>query len=232
MLNFTELHHAFIVARYYKYLSEAFGEKGLQVFILATHKYAEQRGSRMAQRAIRDGKPLTFETYREYGEWQSTEVAQKLMGGFENEVITNAPDYEVHIKQCPWAYQFKAMDMEACGVLYCTHLDKAIARGFNPYLTFDVPQSVNDHDCCIQIMRDVNFKEGQTFEKDLGNIKGFDYHCGHVFNTFCDLSQSVFDKEGARICEDVLNDFSQEYGGNMAMILERFKAVDFNTISF
>lgn len=232
MSEFTELHHAFIVARYYKYLTETFGAQGLQLFIMATQKYAEQRGSRMAQRAIRDGKPLTFATYRAYGEWQGTVVAQNLMGGFENEVMTNAPDYEVHIKQCPWAYQFKTMGMKACGVVYCTHLDKAIARGFNPYLTFDVPQSVNDHDCCIQIMRDVDFKEGQIFEKSPENIKGFDYHCGHVFNAFCDLSQAVFDKRGARICEDVLNDFSQEYGEDMALIVEKFKAVDFNTISF
>ena len=230
MIEMTELHHAFIVARYYKHLTEAFGEQGEQLFIFATHKYAEQRGSRMAQRAIRDGKPLTFETYRAYGEWQSTDTAQSLMGGFENEVISNTPDYEVHINQCPWAHQFKAMNMQACGVVYCTHLDKAIARGFNPYLTFDVPQSINDHDCCIQIMRDVTFKEGQVFEKAGGNIKGFDYHCGHVLKTFGDLSKAVFAEEGTIVSNSVLSDFSKEYGTEMASTIKHFENTDFNTI--
>lgn len=231
MNEFNELHHAFIVAQYYTYLTESFGERGLQLFIFATHKYAEQRGSRMAQRAIRDGKPLTFETYREYGEWQSTKTAQNQMGGFQNEVISNAPDYEIHIKQCPWAYQFKEMNMRACGVVYCTHLDKAIARGFNPYLIFDVPQSVNDHDCCIQIMRGANFKEDQVFERSAKNIKSFDYHCGHVFRTFGDLTRAVFGEEGRRIWENVLNDFSKKYDSQMAATLKRFETTDFNTIT-
>jgi hypothetical protein len=152
------------------------------------------------------------------------------MGGFCREVVSNAPDYEIHIKQCPWAFQFKAMDMQECGVDYCTHLDKAIARGFNPYLTFDVPQSVNNHDCCIQIMRDANFKENQTFERVLENIKNFDYHCGHVFKTFGDLSKAVFGEQGAQVSQGVLSDFAEEYGADSAAILKNFEVIDFNTI--
>lgn len=230
MKEFNELHHAFIVAQYYKHLTESFAARGLQLFIFATHKYAEQRGSRMAQRAIRDGKPLTFATYRAYGEWESTDTAQNLMGGFQNKVISNAPDYEVHIQQCPWAHQFKTMGMQDCGVVYCTHLDKAIARGFNPYLTFDVPQSVNNHDCCVQIMRDASFKEGQAFERASENIKGFDYHCGHVFRTFGDLSRAVFGSDGTLIPERVLCDFSKQYNPQMAAIVKRFEMTDFNLI--
>lgn len=230
MKEWTELQHAFIVARYYKRLIEAFGKRGLQLFILATNKYAEQRGSRMAQRAIRDGKPLTFTTYREYGEWESTKTAQHVMGGFHQEVISNAPDYEIHIQTCPWAFQFKAMDMQECGVVYCTHLDKAIARGFNPYLIFDVPQSVNDHPCCIQIMRGAHFDENQTFEKSPKNIKGFEYHCAHVFKTFADLTTAVFEEEGAKVSQSVLSDFGIQYGEDFAAILINFKTTDFNTI--
>ncbi|NCB41131.1 MAG: hypothetical protein EOM59_00705 [Clostridia bacterium] len=230
MEDFTELQHAYIVARFFKRLIEMFEDRGLQAFILATHKYAEQRGSRMAQRAIRDGKPLTFATYREYGEWQSTEAADNLMGGFLQDVISNEPDYEVHIKACPWAFQFAAMGMQECGVIYCAHLDKALARGFNPYLVFDVPQSVNNHDCCIQIMRDVDFTENQVFNKDSKNVKGFDYHCGHVFSTFSSLVKSIFGEAGAQISQDVLHDFSQAYGENAAQTLKSFETLDFNTI--
>lgn len=231
MTEFTELHHAFIAARFYKRLVDYDKDKGLQAFIHATHQYAQQRGFRMAQRAIRDGKPLSFATYKEYGEWESTQTAFKEMGGFDSTVISLCPDHEEHIRRCPWAYQFKAMGMQECGAVYCNHLDKAIARGFNPYLIFDVPQSVNTHDCCIQIMRDARFEEGQIFEKKAENIKGFDYHCGHLYKTFGDISKAIFNDEGSKIVDGVLQDFLEVYGEEMAAVLPMFSTTDFNTIA-
>jgi len=230
MKEFTEMHHAFIVASYYKRLIQEFGDRGLQAFIHATHIYAQQRGSRMAQRAIRDGKSLTFNTYREYGEWESTHTTREEMGGFDSKIISVSPDYEEHIMRCPWAYKFKMMGMKDCGTVYCTYLDTAIARGFNPYLTFDVPQSVNNKEYCIQIMRDANLKDGMSFKKNKENIKGFNYHCGHVYKTFGSISNSIFGKENKTLSAEVLDDFSKEYGGNMASILESFSNIDFNII--
>ena len=55
-MGFNEKVHAFIAAKFYVYLTEAFGERGERAFIHGTQYYAEQRGRRMAQRAIRDGK--------------------------------------------------------------------------------------------------------------------------------------------------------------------------------
>jgi len=230
MKEFTEIQHAFIVASYYKRLTQEFGDRGLQSFIHATHIYGQQRGSRMAQRAIRDGKPLTFTTYMEYGEWESTQTTRKEMGGFDSKTISFSPDYEEHIMKCPWAYKFKIMDMQDCGVVYCSHLDKAIARGFNPYLTFDVPQSVNNKEYCIQIMRDANLKDGMSFIKKKENIKGFDYHCGHVYKTFGSIFDSIFGKENKIVSAEVLNDFSKEYGIDMSFVLESFSNKDFNII--
>ena len=71
-MPFNEKVHAFIPAKFYVYLSEAFGERGIKTFIHATQYYAGQRGRRMAQKALRDGRELTYETYMEYGEWVST----------------------------------------------------------------------------------------------------------------------------------------------------------------
>jgi hypothetical protein len=231
MTEFNEMHHAFIAARFYKRLLDYDKDKGLQTFIHATHQYAQQRGFRMAQRAIRDGKPLTFATYKEYGEWEGTQTALARMGGFDSSVVSLSPDHEEHIRRCPWAYQFKAMDMQECGAVYCSHLDKAIARGFNPYLVFDVPQSVNTHDCCIQIMRDAFFEDGQAFEKKTENMKGFDYHCGHLYKTFGDIARAIFKEGGEEIAGGVLQDFGEAYGSKMAAVLPGFGSTDFNIIS-
>ena len=87
-MGFTELSHAFIAAKYYVYLKEIFGDRGEAAFLHATRYYGEQRGRRMAQRAIRDGKPLTYETYCQYGEWVNTEEVKAQGLGNQSETTS------------------------------------------------------------------------------------------------------------------------------------------------
>ena len=56
-MGFNEKVHAYIAAKYHCHLLSAFGDRGRMAFIHGTQYYAEQRGRRMAQRAIRDGQP-------------------------------------------------------------------------------------------------------------------------------------------------------------------------------
>lgn len=230
MEKFSELSHAFVVASFYRELKEQFAKRGVEAFVHMTIVYARERGSRMAQRAIRDGVPLDFSAYRRYGEWASTELAEEVMGGFESRTLSLSPHHEEHIDRCPWAWQFEQMELKECGVVYCAHLDRAIAAGFNPYLVFDVPQSVNDHECCIQIMRDANFTEDETFEKNPKNVRGFDYHTAHVFHTFARLSESMFGSEGREAADSVLDKFQSEYTDSMAQVLRSFADTNFQVI--
>ena len=230
MKEFTERHHAFIAAVFYDELTRAFGERGKAAFVMATQRYAEQRGSRMAQRAIRDGKPLNFTTYKEYGEWVNTKTIVDAGESNQSIPVSFAPDFEYKVVRCPWAAQFKDMGMQEGGVCYCTHLDKSIARGFNPYLTFEVPQSMHDHEYCIQILRDANFTEDQKFERNPENLKGFDYHCGHSYKTYSQITNAIFASEGHRVSYNVLERFAAEYGRDMADILLSYKDVDFDVI--
>lgn len=230
MKEFTERHHAFIAASFYKELVENYGEKGEKTFVLAVQRYAEQRGSRMAQRAIRDNKELTFAVYREYGEWISSETLKKEGTVNQVEEVTFSPDYEVKILQCPWAEQFKRMNLIKAGIIYCTHLDKAIVRGFNPYLVFEVPQIVYEHNCCIQIMKEAYLKKDQEFIRNNENIRKFDYHCGHCYKTFKEITTAIFKVKGEEIALKVLKDFAGEYGEEMAEILFSYSKVDFNLI--
>lgn len=54
----NEHHHAWIVSDYYRLLLEQFGAAGKRAFVQAAQTYGEQRGKRMAMRAIADGRPL------------------------------------------------------------------------------------------------------------------------------------------------------------------------------
>ena len=135
-MGFTELSHAFIAAKYYVYLKEIFGDRGEAAFLHATRYYGEQRGRRMAQRAIRDGKPLTYETYCQYGEWVNTEEVKAQGLGNQSETTSLSPDFQIHIHVCPWHTQFKNMGLPEAGLLYCKDLDASISRGFNPEIRY------------------------------------------------------------------------------------------------
>lgn len=230
MKEFTEKHHAFLAATFYTLLTEKFGARGEAAFVLATQRYAEQRGNRMAQRAIRDGRALTFETYREYGEWVNTQSAKDE--GCENQgyVVSYHPDFDERVTQCPWATQFREMNLQKAGTVYCTHLDKSIVRGFNPDLVYEVPQSLHEHDCCIQTARGANFPDGKTIQKHKEYLKDFDYHCGHSYKTYSEISVSIFGAAGQSVAAKALERFSDAYGADMADVLTTYLKTDFNLI--
>ena len=62
-------HHANLFALIYKAAVDFYGEKGALAADEGTKLYGQQRGARMAVRAMKDGAPLTMENYRLYGEW-------------------------------------------------------------------------------------------------------------------------------------------------------------------
>ena len=62
-------HHANLFALIYRGAVELYGEKGALAADEGTKIYGQQRGARMAQRATKDGAPLTMESYLLYGEW-------------------------------------------------------------------------------------------------------------------------------------------------------------------
>ncbi|MCR5449594.1 MAG: L-2-amino-thiazoline-4-carboxylic acid hydrolase [Solobacterium sp.] len=228
MDEFNERVHAYIAARYYEQLTEKFGERGKKAFIHATQYYAEQRGRRMAQRAIRDGKELTYQTYQEYGEWVNTDYT--IENGWSNQAtVTNwAPDLETHITRCPWHTQFKEMGLVEAGHTYCAHLDNSICRGFNPYITYDVLQTLHKSDYCIHILRDVNYEVGESHPKKKEYLKNFEYHCAHSFWSYAEVTEAIFLSEGKEVVENVLKVFTEDYGQEMADTLVRYRNTNFN----
>jgi hypothetical protein len=230
MEEFTEKHHAFIAASFYDLLTKNFAERGEAAFVHATQRYAEQRGARMAQRAIRDGQPLTFETYRAYGEWVNTQSVKDEGCDNQGYVTSYSPDFVEHVTQCPWATQFKAMGMSKAGTVYCKHLDNSVVRGFNPYLVYEVPQSMHEHDFCIQIAKNANFKEGKIPTKNPKYLRTFDYHCGHIYKTFSVITIAIFGAKGQKIAAQVLQRFAETYGQDMADVLIKYYNEDFDVI--
>lgn len=230
MKEFTEKHHAFISASFYSLLTEHFGQRGEAAFIHATQRYAEQRGARMAQRAIRDGQPLNFATYRAYGEWVNTQSVKDEGCDNQGSVVSYSPDFTEHVTMCPWAAQFKEMGLPKAGTVYCTYLDSSVVRGFNPELVYEVPQSMHEHGYCIQIARDANFEEGKIPKKHPEYLRTFDFHCGHVYKAFSSITIAIFGAEGQKVATEVLDRFAKTYGQDMADVIVKYYDEDFDVI--
>lgn len=227
-MGFNEMTHAFIAAKYYIHLSEHFEERGRQAFLHATRYYAEQRGRRMAQRAIRNGEELNYETYCRYGEWINTEEVVEAGCANQAEVVQYSPDYVIHIHKCPWHAQFAKMGLAKAGLLYCRDLDASICRGFNPELVYEVSQTLHDHDYCIQTIRGAGLKEGQAIAKRPEGLKSFEYHCAHSYWSYNEVTSAIFRAGGEVINSRVLEDFRKEYGEEMADILAGYRNENFN----
>ena len=227
-MKFNEWTHTFIPARFYVRLTEAWGERGRKAFVQGTQRYAEQRGRRMAQRAVRDGRELTFETYLEYGEWVNTAFSIEKEVANVDEVISCSPHYVKKITRCAWHSRFKDMGLTEAGHEYCNHLDIGICRGFNPYLGFDVEKTLHKSDCCIHIMKEANFPEGAAFQKKMEYVQPFEYHCGHSYWCYQEVTAAIFGAAGEQIGAKVMEDFAQEYGPEMADKLAAYRYENFD----
>ncbi|MBQ4410054.1 MAG: L-2-amino-thiazoline-4-carboxylic acid hydrolase [Firmicutes bacterium] len=239
-MGFNEKLHAYIAARFYVRLTHTFGEKGKAAFIYATQYYAEQRGRRMAMRAIQDGQPLTYETYRAYGEWESTKDMKEEGCANRSETVSTDPVYEFHVTVCPWHEEFKTLGLEEAGLTYCAHLDNSIARGFNPYLVYEVPQTLHDCPFCVQKVSNLEgLAPGQTAQDafdpskarpEADRRRGFTYHCAHSYWSYARCAARIFGRAGRQLADEVLEDISGEWGASYSNFLLKYKADDFEMI--
>ena len=181
----------------------------------------------MAQRALRDGKELTYAVYQEYGEWETTQNAVRKEIANQAEILSWSPDLTMKITRCPWNAQFAAMGMLEAGRVYCAHLDNSICRGFNPYLVYEVPQTLNGSDCCIHTVRNAGFTEGENHPKHPEYILPFEFHCAHLYWAFAEVCDAVF---GGEASAEVMNELKKEYGEEAAERILAYRNHNFNAI--
>ena len=222
-MGFNEKTHAFIPARYYFYLTRDFGGRGLRAFIHATRHYAMQRGARMAQRAIRDGRELTQETYNQYGEWLPT--PEITAAGQQNKSVS--VNGRKRIFRCPWKAMFDELGAGECRDVYCSVLDSAISRGFNP----DLGYRVDTHPAegiCEHWIESGDIAAGAAQGRKKEYVRDFEYHCAHAFWSYREVCAAIFGAAGEEIAAKVGADFAERFGAEMAAALQKYRGENFN----
>lgn len=227
-MGFSERTQVFIVASYYRHLVEKFEERGRAAFIHGVKHYAMQRGSRMAQRAIRAGETLDYGTFCRYGEWTVSEEAVKMGTASKMEIISIFPDFESHVTVCPWYLAFQEFHAREAGLLYCSCLDEAINQGFNGEIQFHTIQTKHNKDFCVFQVRHSGMTAETSMEKHMEYVKGFDYHSAHTYYAIGEMVKGIFGEEGAALCREVLEDFTNMFGTEMTEILRSYENENFN----
>jgi len=114
--------------------------------------------------------------------------------------------------------------------LYCSHIDLAIAQGFNPYLVFEVRSTMHRQGKCDFVLKDAHLEEkGYSVDKRKTQMP-FDYHCGHIYKTFCDIVVSIHGETGRALCGKVADEFSSKYGKPSLDILLSYGTTDFDVL--
>ncbi len=227
--DFNEKTQAYLIIRWGRRLIDTFGDRGREAFLFAARIYGENRGRRMAMRAIRDGKPLDLSSYLQYKEWVSTEYMRDR--GDANQASSSLSDniYVKKVTRCPWNLQFTEMGETELGNLYCQVIDTSIAAGFSRSFTYQVPQNLNQGVPCRHVVENAGISAlPDGIRKEY--LKPFDYHCADLHFAFRRTVQSVFGEEGMTVTKQVEQDFREKCGEEMLLYLLSFAGTDFQTI--
>ena len=114
-------------------------------------------------------------------------------------------------------------------------------RGFNPVLSYEVPQNLNQGVCCYHIVRN-GFEAAQAAEgngggaaprrmpgKDPAGLRTFEYHCADSFWAYRRMAERIFGVEGTAASEQVLLQVGETCGKEAAERLLQYKDTDFTS---
>ena len=227
-MEWNEHHHAWIVSDYYRLLRERHGEAGRRAFLQAARTYGEQRGKRMAMRAIADGRPLGLLEYFAYGEYGSTDVF------FDVDMWGEPGVVHEKVTRCPWADVFARRGLKDCGDDYCREIDRAIVRGFNPELELETASTQHYGGCCRFYFRQPGIPADTLDRADALTAGRRDlilplrYHCAHVYHVFSSTVEGVFGAEGRAVTALAEESFAREFGQDMLDALKAAAAAPFD----
>ena len=217
-------HHAVLFGALAEGVLSAFGDKGKELLEKAVIRYGNERGQRMAKRALKNGDPLDMASYFAYGEWGVT-------GGFEKTAPKkDCPYLHYHVTKCPWCTAWEEAHMMEYGQYYCRSVDAAILQGFNPELKMELPvwHSMPGADHCDFNWLDAeNTEERVSRQKEIAARigdsakKDFRYHSAHEYSVVMDEVKKADPGLYRKVEESVWKAFTRSFSHTeLLMILD------------
>ena len=214
MEKYTVEQHAVLIGLTGKYLEKYAGAYGTDLFINSIVKYGKQRGKRMRERALRDGRPLNYETFLAYGELK----LDTLPGDYS--VKSESPVYINCCHRCMWDEAWKKFGLSEYGGWYCRYIDINLAQGFSDDMVMiaKTMKGLGD-DCCTFV--NVGYEQTEESKQRIARIKeeldgryvrDFLYHEGHFLNAVRTICCAPLKDNYRKFESDLLGEFSKIYG--------------------
>lgn len=232
---FTPAHHGLLMAWISRQVCQRVGPvKGEMLIRKAIRRYGEERGSRMARRALSYGKELSMVNYLIFGEWVAArgEVQQRLEPNNHNNL-------RMLVERCPWHAAWMQDDLVEYGSLYCQEIDLALLRGFNPELHLDVLKTqTNDHQACdfvfhgtpLNLSTNLALLVGKKLSPGKQVILPWEYHTGHLYKTMSEVIAVELGQAGQEAAEAALAEFADRFGAKAAQLVHSHLQTDFTTL--
>jgi hypothetical protein len=227
--NLTETHHALLFAWAARAVIQRVGqERGEAAILKATRRYGEQRGRRMALRALVEGYELSMTNFLVFGEWRPSESSKS-----RSEKLEFGPDVCSCVQVCPWNTAWVEEDLLPYGRLYCKEIDHALVRGYNPELKLEVKQTLsNDGYPCEFIFHQASLEEAGRRSAGLGEraVMPWTYHCGHLYATLSQELIETFGQPGREAVDEAMRLFEARFGEQAARIVRSYQDMDFDNL--
>lgn len=225
MTEFSPAHHALMFAYLAREVMQRTGiAEGEAVLRAAIRHYGEQRGRRMALRVRRDKRTPTMAHFLVYSEWRApADAIDSDMTEREDAVVQC-------VRQCPWADAWTAHDLRDEGKLYCTEIDTALVRGFNPHLQVEVLNTqTNSAGPCQFVFHDA--LPATAFCPDPATtVLPWDYHTAHLYFAFSSVICAALGEAGEAAVDAALEAFAVQFGQDARQAVLHYAGPDFNAL--
>lgn len=195
-------------------------------------KYGNQRGHRMALRAINNGDDLSLWNYLAYQEWKVPKRDLKKTIKFDTEYVHS------HFLKCPWVVYWNKHNVLEYGKLFCPNTDYALFEGFNPAINIQlIKNRANGDECCDFHFINVTFSFLSAIKMLLKRIKlgnavimPWEYHTAHILFIFKEILMEELGVQGDQIISNVQNEFSKIFSNEAMASIMKYKNNNFNTV--
>ncbi len=232
--RFTAGSHAMLFAWIAKAAIEKVGEnKAGPAIKKAVIRYGEQRGKRMAMRAIANHHPLDMLGYLAYGEWKAGKGEMRML------ISKELPNLRVKIPKCSWFTAWQGCRIDTIRQYYCQDIDIAVLHGFNPELKLQVgdikPEGKQE---CVMLFYNARLGPSEmltmlirkTFTPGRKAVMPWDYHTGHIYKTMKEVLIRELGSAGEEAVNQAMLEFSNRYGAEAAQIVKEYQDVDFDVL--
>jgi len=213
-------HHAVLFALFAKYTIKGFGEKGEATIYIGIQNYGNERGNRMAERAIANGDSLDFINSQAYGEWVPEEDEMEFA------ILRTEPELVSAVTKCKWCASWKKYNLLEYGKYYCINIDAAVFNGFNKDFHMKATSNLSfgaDH-CEFHwenpMHEDDMIKLTQK-RAELGTscTRDFNFHTAHLLYSLSETIKNELGEDGILIINHVLEEYIDLFGKDYLDVL-------------